>query len=159
MRIILILALMLLAPGCQYDPYAHLLTTVRPEPSEVVGRYTLVKQTVTAGDLAAMSDRLCVVELRADGTFSASDVPQYAPGLPGASFLSTLVSAPGSWHVESVGSVDDGWSAKNIWGVHLDSGSVRLQSAGLTGQKAPYGMIFTLGDPDSGQAMFLQRIK
>lgn len=71
MRAVLVLALMLLAPGCQYDPHAHLLTTVRPEPSEVVGRYTLVKQTVIAGDLAAMNGRLCVVELRADGAFFA----------------------------------------------------------------------------------------
>ncbi len=158
MRAVLVLVLMLLAPGCQYDPHAHLLTTVRPEPSEVVGRYTLVKQTVTAGDLAAMNGRLCVVELRADGTFSAANVPPFTFGSADAS-LTTLVSASGAWRVESVGSVDDGWSAKNHWGVHLDSGTVRLQSAGLTGRKAPYGLIFTVGDPDSGQAMFLERIK
>ena len=95
MRVVPILALMLLAPGRRYDPHALLYTTVRPELAEVVGRYTLVKQTVTAGDLAAMNGRLCVVELRPDGTYSASNVPPYTFGSPDAS-LTTLVSASGA---------------------------------------------------------------
>jgi hypothetical protein len=158
MRAVLVLALMLLAAGCQHDPYAHLLTTVRPEPSEVVGRYTLVKQTVTAGDLAALDGRLCVVDLRADGTFSADRVPTVVD-VPADNVFNTLVSVHGSWRVDSVGSVDNGWSAKTHWGIYLDSGTAMLVPAGLTGQKAPYGLIFTFGDPDGGKAMFLERIK
>ena len=34
-----------------------------------------------------------------------------------------------------------------------------MQPVGLTGKKPPFGLIFTLGDPDSGDAMMLARVK
>jgi len=160
MRIVLLLALTLLVSGCQYDPHAHLYTMARPQTADVVGRYALVSQTVTTDGISALDGKLSVVELRTDGTFSASNVPPYPLfGSPDAGVLKSLVSAAGSWRVGKVGSVDDGGSLKTHWGIYPESGTVRLQSAGLTGQKAPFGLVFTVGDPDSGHAMFLERTK
>jgi len=145
--------------GCQYDPYAHLFTTEKPQSADVVGRYSLTKQTVVAGGLSAMKGQSCCVELRADGTFTAANVPPWDGDSPGTTFFDELRSGTGTWRIDNVGSVDDGHGPlKTHWGIHLDVDShVRLRSAGLTGKKPPYGLIFTLGDPDSGMVMILER--
>jgi hypothetical protein len=75
MRASLILLLVLVLAGCQYDPHAHLYTTDKPETTNVVGSYVLASQSLTPGGLAALHGKTCSVELRADGTFIASNVP------------------------------------------------------------------------------------
>ncbi len=150
--------LAILLQGCQYDPYAHQYTTVRPRDADVLGRYVLTNQTVTQGGISDLQGRLCVVELRADGTFIATNLPPSSSGSPRARFLSTLVSGSGTWHIESVREIDNGiGKLKTHWGIYLDSHPLKFQLAGLTGKKAPYGMIFTLGDPDSGTVMILEK--
>lgn len=158
MRVLTFLSLLLLIQGCQYDPYAHLFTTEKPEPADVVGRYVLTDQTVVAGGLSTMNEKSCVVELQADGTFTAANVPPWELGSPPASLLSKLLSGSGTWRIDSVGSVDDGWGPlKTHWGVYLDSRDAKMMPVGLTGQAPPYGLIFTLGDPDSGTVMILAK--
>lgn len=44
-------------------------------------------------------------------------------------------------------------------GVSLKSDDADLDSSGLTGRKPPYGLIYTLGDPDSGKAMIFERTR
>ncbi|HZO86063.1 MAG TPA: hypothetical protein VFC26_12665, partial [Verrucomicrobiae bacterium] len=72
----------------------------------------------------------------------------------------TLISGSGTWRIDSVGSVDDGRKPlKTHWGVYLDSSATKFDAVGLTGPKPPYGLICTLGDPDSGEALILERKK
>ena len=160
MRILLLLAFLLLAQGCQYDPHAHLYTTEKPHTTNVVGRYALTRQTLTPGGLAALQGRSCTIELRADGTFFATNVPPSQPSFPPTNFFTTLVSGSGTWRIDSVGSVDDGRKPlKTHWGIYLESDAGKMQPPGLTGPKPPYGLIYTLGDPDSGDAMILERAR
>lgn len=49
-------------------------------------------------------------------------------------------------------SIDDGFGeSETHWGVRL--GSPPSAFAGFTGDKPPYGLIFTIGDPDTGTVM------
>jgi len=158
MRTSLLLILLLAVAGCQYDPHAHLYTTEKPEATNVVGRYVLTSQTLTSGGKAALGGRVSSVDLRGDGTFVASNVPPWQEGFPATNFFATLISGSGTWRIDSVGSVDDGTKPlKTYWGVYLDSPELKFNAVGLTSQKPPYGLIYTLGDPDSGQALILER--
>jgi len=150
--------LFLVLNGCQYDPYAHLYTTDKPETTNVVGSYVLTSQTLIPGGLTALRGRTGSIELRADGTFIATNVPPRQDGFPPTNFLDPLISGSGTWRIGSVGSVDDGRRPlKTHWGVYLDSPAAKLASVGLTSPKPPYGLIYTLGDPDSGEALILER--
>lgn len=157
MRTLLCLVAVALLQGCQYDPYAHTFTTEKPQTNLVIGRYVLKDQTVVSGGLSAMHGQPCVVELAADGTFVASNVPPFAFRAPPIS-LSSLVSSEGTWQLDSVGSIGNGsGKMKTHWGAHLESQSPQVESPGFTGDKPPYGLIFTIGDPDSGTVMILEK--
>jgi hypothetical protein len=120
----------------------------------------LKNQTVTSGGLSAMQWRMCEVQLAADGTFTATNVPPFVFAAPPISSLTALVSGSGTWQLGGVGGVDNGWGKhKTHWGVHLKSQGARLESLGFSGDKPPYGLIFTIGDPDSGTVMILERLK
>jgi len=151
-------ALMVLAQGCQHDPYAHSFTTEKPQADDVVGRYVLTKQTVVSGGSSAMQGRPCVVVLAADGTFKATNVPPYERGAPPISSLDALVSGSGTWQLDQVGSIGGGFSKqKPHWGVWLTARGRPVASPGFTGDKPPYGLIFTIGDGDAGTVMILER--
>ncbi len=158
---IFILALLMMAAGCQYDPHAHLYTTEQPQKTNVVGRYVLISQSLSQGGLTVLSGRVCSVELKADGTFIASNVPPSKQDMnPGTNFFQSLVSAQGTWSVTTVGGVGiGGGKSKPRWGVELETSGAMLLSPGLMGTKPPYGLIYTLGDPDSGTALILERAK
>jgi len=151
---------LLACESCQYDPHAHLYTTRKPSPQDLVGLYKLKRQTVTGDGLSALGGKLPVVELFADGSFTATNVSPRGPktSVRDQDFWGTLLNASGHWRVGSVGGIDNGVGREEThWGVYLDSVAAPVDAAGLTGTKPPYGLIFTLGDPDSGTAMFLER--
>jgi hypothetical protein len=155
---VLILMLLLVLTGCQYDPHAHLYTTEKPETKNVVGLYVLTSQSVAPGGLTVLRGKTCSIELRADGTFNATNVPPWQDSFPSSNFFDSLISGSGTWRIDSVGSVDDGRKPlKTHWGIYLDSPGVKFDAAGLTRPKPPYGLIYTVGDPDSGEALFLER--
>ncbi len=149
----------LLLQGCQYDPYAHTFTTEKPQPSAVVGRYVLKEQTVVSGGLSAMQGRSCVVELAADGTFKATNAPPHWHGGPAVSSLDLLVSGSGTWRLDELGTVAGGFrKPRPCWGIVLESrGAYVLEPAKLTGDKPPYGLLFTIGDGDAGTVMILEK--
>ncbi len=160
MRASLFVTILLVVTGCQYDPHAHLYTTDKPETTNVVGSYVLTSQTLTSGGLAALRGMACSIELRADGTFIATNVPPWQDGFPPTNFFDTLISGSGTWRIDSVGSVDDGRKPlKTHWGVYLDSPTTKFGAPGLSSSKPPYGLIYTLGDPDSGEALILEHKK
>jgi hypothetical protein len=120
------------------------------------------------------------IELRADGTFSATNVPPWDEDVD-EGFVAALVSGEGRWEKNPMGILDPG--ERTIWGVALktleqaefrnrhaktlanlkkgevfrDFPKAKFSGAALTGQKPPYGLIFTLGDPDSGHVIVLKR--
>jgi hypothetical protein len=160
MRFACVLAILLVSSGCQFDPHAHLYTTARPRPSDVKGTYTLTEQTVTPDGLSALGNKPCFIELREDGTFLARNVPPTTTDGETPDFFSRLVSAEGRWHIDSVGSISMGSGpSKTRWGIRLDSQSSDIRPVGLTGDKPPYGLIFTIGDPDSGDAFLLLKTR
>ncbi|NJK28722.1 MAG: hypothetical protein HC851_09760 [Acaryochloris sp. RU_4_1] len=155
---LLSLMLILLVQGCQYDPYTQLYTTEKPPAKSVVGSYTLTSQTLTPDGLAALRGKVCKIELRADGTFVATNVPPWQSGFPATNFFDTLISGSGRWRIDGVGSIGDGQGpSKTHWGIYLNSPTAKFEPLGLSGQKPPYGLIYTLGDPDSGEALILER--
>ncbi len=143
--------------ACQYDPHAHLYTTVKPAPSEVVGVYRLASETLLKSDLSGLRGRLSLLRLDADGTFEATNLPRWDLHTPGTDFFDRLVSGSGSWRIGSVGAVDDGWNSKTVWGVYLDSSGAELAPAHLTGLRSPHGLLFSIGDPDAGEALIFSR--
>ena len=159
LRYYLPLVLVLLAAGCQSDPYAPLLTTAEPQSSDLVGRYVLIKQTLTSEGLAPLEGKICSLELRDDGTFLATNLPPWQEGLPDDDFFTELVSGEGVWRIDSVGGIASHATGKGetVWGVYLDSNTVEFQPAGLMQNQPPYQLIYTLGDPDSGQVLILER--
>jgi hypothetical protein len=151
--------LAVLLSGCQFDPFAHTYTTAQPDESKIVGHYQLVMQTLTTNGVAQFSGQLPSIDLRVDGTFSATNIPPWGISFPDTNFLITLVSGSGQWSIESVGSVDNGATLQTIWGVRLDpsNGKAVFDFPKLMGTNSPYGLIFTLGDPDSGHVMIFGR--
>lgn len=148
-----ILLLFLAFAGCQYDPHAHLLTTNEPSREDVVGVYILDRFDMPP-ELAGKSTEI-VVELRADGTFSATNVPPWELDTPKPSFFESLLSGTGHWEIGKMGQLDPG--AHTIWGVYLRDPANKMMPAYFTGEKPPYGLIFELGDPDSGYAILMKK--
>jgi hypothetical protein len=148
----LILASLALA-GCQYDPHANLYTTTEPMAEDVVGTY--VADTFHLPPEVGSTRPEVLVELHADGTFLASNVPPWQLSSPGTNFFASLLSGSGKWEKGSLGTLDPG--NKPMWGVYLRTTDNRIHPANFTGDKPPYGLIFTLGDPDSGHAVILKK--
>ncbi len=160
MRFTCLLGTLMIALGCQYDPHAHLYTTEKPSVEVLIGSYKLTRQTVIKVEMPDLLKNECSVELRSDGSFSATNLPPWVDGFPSTNFFSTLLSGSGKWRVDSVGSIDHGGPPlKTHWGIYFDGVSNKLEPAGLTGSNSPYGLVFTIGDPDSGQAMFFEKAK
>lgn len=139
--------------ACQYDPHAGRYTTQEPKDADLVGSYVLEKFFLPAQ--AGSNAPEIRVELRADGTFAAKNVPPWEFDYPEARFFSWLISGEGKWEKGKVGGRSDG---KDLWGIYLRAAGDRFSPAGLTGNEPPYGLIFTLGDPDSGYALLLKRV-
>lgn len=139
--------------GCQYDPHAHLLTTEEPNNNDIVGTYVLDSYYLPNG--SNIENCGIKVEIHANGTFSATNIPPWELGTPDANFLSSLISGTGKWEKSVMGTLDPG--ARKIWGIYLRADSNRFLPADFTGDKFPYGLIFTLGDPDSGYAILLKK--
>jgi hypothetical protein len=156
--VLLCFAAFLACVSCRYDPYADLYTTQKPLSQDIVGRYKLVRQTVTRDGLPALGERRPTVELLADGKFIAINLPPPAAPVRDASFFGRLLSASGNWRIDSVGGVDNGIGRElTHWGVYLEASNADIEPAGLMGANPPYGLIFTVGDPDAGQAMVFER--
>jgi hypothetical protein len=144
--------LYLLLAGCQYDPHAHLLTTTEPRTKDIVGTYVLDRFYLPNG--LTIEKREIKVELRSDGSFIAINLPPWKLEEPDNHFFSGLLSGEGKWEKDVI-TLDPG--SKQIWGIYLRSNQNKFHPAQLTGEKAPYGLIFTLGDPDSGNAILLKK--
>lgn len=153
MRVLFPLFASLALAGCPYDPHAHRYTTTEPKTADIAGTYVLDELYLPSEVGESRPD--IRVSLHADGTFAATNVPPSRMDTPDAKFFTSLVSGTGKWEKDTTGTLDPG--NKRIWGVKLRTPDNRFSSANLTGDKPPYGLIFTLGDPDSGDAVILKK--
>ncbi len=67
--------LLAISIACQYDPFAHEYTSVKPTDTELIGQYELDDDTIEMlrrHDVPRPSSRFV---LQSDGTFAISDVP------------------------------------------------------------------------------------
>lgn len=145
----------LLLAGCQYDPHANLLTTIEPSAEDIIGTYVLDRYDLP--ESISFRDVDIEVELHNDGTFTAINVPSWKVGEPDKDFTSTLQSGQGKWEKSILGTLDPG--SKHIWGIYLRNEDNQFLPADFTGDQPPYGLIFTIGDPDSGNAIILKKIR
>lgn len=143
----------MLLEGCQYDPHGGLYLTTEPKDQDIVGTYVLDRFDLPTGIKVTESN--VEVELHADGTFIAKNVPPWRTDDLSSTLSSSLVSGTGKWEKASLGTLDPG--GHSMWGIYLRTPDNRFCPANFTGRKLPYGLIFVLGDPDSGDAILLKR--
>ena len=146
------LVIIFLTLGCQRAPYTNLYTTKKPQSTNIVGSYRLTSQTLTSNGLAALQGMTCLIELKADGKFLATNIPPKTSF--SSNFFDSLSSGSGEWSIDGIGLV--GKQSKTWWGLRLDP---NFDSPGLISNKPPYGLMFIVGDPDDGQVLFFQRTK
>jgi hypothetical protein len=143
-------ALISLAIGCAYSPHGSELTDEEPTVEDLVGIY--VKDTCFIPVGCGTEPAEITVELRDDGSFIAANVPPSTLGGPGPDFYSGFVSDTGHWTI-------DNWSTEEhpVWGVYLRDPGGDILGPEVTGGKGRFGLIFTIGDPDNGDAIRLKR--
>lgn len=157
--------------GCQFDPHADLYATCEPEEGDIPGTYAIDWPSLPPEESVNMPE--ISADIRANGTFSATNIPP-AGAEAGDGFVASLVSGDGQWGKERRGILDP--RQQTIWGIFLqtpeqaefasrwkegealtDFPKTKFLGASLIGQKPPYGLMFTLGDPDMGHAIILKR--
>ncbi|CAF3357101.1 unnamed protein product [Rotaria sp. Silwood2] len=153
LRYIILIAALLVFTSCQYDPHGQLLTTVEPSAEDIVGTYVLDRCDLPKDIIIKKVDIKLV--LHPDGSFTATNIPPWVLGEPGNNFFSELLSGEGKWVKAVMGTLDPG--SRKIWGIYLRTSDDRFHPANFTGEESPYGLIFTLGDPDSGNAILLKK--
>jgi len=149
------IAVLLLAVSiaCQYDPFAHEFTSVKPTDDELIGQYELDDESIEMlrhHDVPRPSSR---VVLQRDGQFAINDVPTCWREAFECSL--DLESASGTWQV---GKENEWWVVRlrltNIRRKASDYGMV----AYVRGDRPPRLLHFTVGDPDAGQALAFRRL-
>lgn len=143
--------------GCTGDPHTSTYTVSRPRESDLVGTYVPTEDTTRlVTGRGGYEGRPAIITLGDGAAVEFTDVPDWwntPSGKPGGGFD----SAAGRWGVERK---QDRWWAI---GIEFPRGS-RLASLGgkpvvfhaqvlLVGEKPPYRLHLTIGDPDEGIAM------
>jgi len=155
-RVTAITLLLANVTSCQYDPFAHLYLTERPEEHEIAGHYVLTEESLPALEL---TDLVAAIKLDEDGSYTAVEFPV-------ARKPRTLSAAPGyrvtppsnfdgTWSLQTLGSVDSGFGSEPMWGLKFDS--PELRSAHLASKDGRSQIIFSFDDPDAGWALVFTR--
>jgi hypothetical protein len=146
-----------LISGCQYDPFAGDMTTEQPKKEDVIGVYKFEEQTIAAIPIDKLGQEATIV-LKSDGHYEANNIPNVFGGADAQT--RKHISAKGIWKIETIGEVGSGWGGrpKLEWGITLTAIDTNLSNIGLTGEKAPYGLMVTFSDPDLGAVMKFKRI-
>jgi len=153
--------LFLTGTGCQYNPYANRFTTVKPLERDLPGIYIVCDQTVIPQVLRFPRGERGRIELRPDGTFVARNFPVWEEPAVGSYRLKHLEKRTGRWRLDTYGTVDNGGGdVKRSWGIRFKHGPDAYGDSWmltLTSDRPPNGLIDTIGDPDSGQVVILER--
>jgi len=149
-------AIMASACFCSYAPFADRITTVEPQAVDVVGVYVLSMHTMVPDRTAAPKPGSARIELFGDGTYTATGFPVWTAHELSGYEVQDIISQKGTWQVCSAGSVND----DTAWGVCLNPAFDNLSiTPDLTHNEPPYGLLFTYGDPDSGNVVEFVRVK
>jgi hypothetical protein len=152
------IALLVIVSGCQGDPNVDFYTTAKPAKDDVVGRYVVTSQTVRPGGLALLWNRPGSIELRDDGTFTATNVPSRDSDAGDEEFFGRLVTCSGAWQLDVIGSIANaGGPPKQQWGVVCASEECEIDAVALIGSAAPFGLMMTFGDADAGRVIVFER--
>ena len=157
----ILILLLLIISSCQYDPYAHKLTTNEPEKSELIGEYIFNTQTVdnSIKEFKTENGKVVIpkIIIKPNGEFEVENIP-YFKGFPPE--YDGQITKKGKWTKDVLGAVDIG-KKENLkhWGIHLIEMPIELKGAGLMNKKYPYDLIFTFGDPDQGEVMIFKKEK
>ena len=136
--------------GCHGVNPAELdFTRAQPAEADVVGRWMPMPKGLEETTPSTASTQ--ELNLRHDGSFSAVDLPT-APDVGGAS-PKGLLSGSGAWHLDKDA---DGFT---IWIINLDFANHHRETVHLRHQKPPYLIHIFTGDPDSGRAVLLERVR
>ena len=145
---------MLATAACQYDPFAHEFTKVRPEKGTLVGVYELDAESAEMlrrkYKVIPPSSRFV---LRGDGTFSITDVPTCWRELKACS--SATETADGTWQVAKI---DEWWEVRLHCTKIEGAASDYTHGANVRGNHPPQLLHFTVGDPDLGDALAFRKI-
>jgi hypothetical protein len=142
------------------DPRAPDYVTSEPDRRELVGRYELITARSAIPKAVSASrdpDLPYSLTLRDDGTFTATNVPEFRIGAA----VDRLVSASGTWKVSETGTLGTAsGKRRRIWGVRFESQpSIRsVECMGPSDADRPERrLVFVLGDPDSGEGLTFGR--
>ena len=150
-----VVALCLLLTACgSGDPFVAEYVTTRPDESVLPGEYVFKWQTLTDDDPSALNGARIAITVRADGTYTAENLPLWRETAPAQYELERLATLSGSWKLASFGVVADGDAFRDIW--TLDFGPP-AKFANLTKASAPHGLLFAFGDPDNGDVMYFEQ--
>ena len=138
--------------ACQYDPYADDFTTKKPKMSDLPGRYYLTELTITDASLNK-TDSLANICLNADGTYTASGIPNVTGGIADT----TPISAAGKWNLDTIGEVGRLPGDKWQWGFRLSNIDANYSTVGLMYESPPYKLIINFDDPDLGKVMIFTK--
>ena len=146
------LALCFLLVGCPMVDLKELrFTRERPAESDIVGTWRATADTATEirgrGRYPTADYEL---DLRADHTFSMRNMPDWWRDGFGESH-GQLESGEGTWELHAG---DNVWQ---IWMIRLRFPSGVI-SVNLYRQRPPYLIFVRVGDPNSGDAMFFERV-
>ena len=151
------LGLLFAFAGCQFDPYTSVYTRTEPKAEDLVGVY--VPDKATARFIAEHYPAIGTsIVLSADGTIVLQNIPDCWKTLFGT-FEGGFDSGTGRWKIQKhqewwVLGVDiwtDGFSSREHAHIGLTT------EIFLVGEKPPYIIHLTIGDPDAGQALQFTR--
>jgi hypothetical protein len=139
--------------GCQYDPFAHQVTNVRPDESAVIGEYGLDRQSrEMLQDLFEVEPPPAVFVLRADNSFTLADVPSCWRS--DSSCSGRTESASGRWEIRR----NSEWWVVQLTCDRIDGEAMSYGlRAMVRGDEPPYILHFTVGDPDAGEAIAFEK--
>lgn len=158
----LIFLMLILAVGCQYNPFAHRFMTREPTTAEAAGTYDLAEVFVDIIE-AGLSEKIrnskvkSSILLHVDGTASLVNFPFFEEGTNAFDYrFDGVKTINGRWAITSAGSVSSGGDdIKTVYGIKFSFTDSRelFDQPTLTGRDSVDGMIFTLGDGDEGQIL------
>jgi hypothetical protein len=134
---------------------------VEPSPADLPGRYEPKPETVKRLDEAGYPRKDIWIDIRADGTYSANNMPDwwlhqvYNPKPKGG-----FESATGKWRLMK--------GPQDIWGLELELQPAKEPAAPgertprtvveLRGKQPPYVLHMGYGDPDRGEFMLFEKV-
>jgi len=148
---ILLSLIALLVSGCQFDPYTERYTSVRPESADLAGAYRLTRESeVLIRERRGSPVPSSRITIRPNGAITFRDVPDLMTDFF-ADSSGALLSGAGTWRIER--------RQSQWWALYVDLPEQRLWTEVLLiGDKSPYILHFTIGDPDAGDALQFERI-